>query len=198
MVADQPVGALYMYLYEERPFSELEQLMIDNLVNQAAIAISQIRRLAGIQRDLTRKEEELRHLRRAGLLISSRLQLDETLEAILQMALEVTGARYGIFRLMDREGQHLMTKAIAGEHLARPMVEELPIKEKSVMTWVALNRRPGAGARPARAALGPHLYPAGCRAGDARRAGRALDRRQRAVGRRAEPGKPRGGRLRRG
>ena len=142
VVADQPVGALYMYLYEERPFSELEQLMIDNLVNQAAIAISQIRRLAGIQRDLTRKEEELRHLRRAGLLISSRLQLDETLEAILQMALEVTGARYGIFRLMDRDGQYLVTKAIAGEHLARPMVEELPITEKSVMTWVALNRRP--------------------------------------------------------
>ena len=142
VVAEQPVGALYMYLYDERPFTELEQLMLDNLVNQAAIAISQIRRLAGIQRDLTRKEEELRHLRRAGLLISSRLQLNETLEAILQMALEVTGARYGIFRLMDREGQHLMTKAIAGEHLARPIVEELSIKEKSVMTWVALNRRP--------------------------------------------------------
>ena len=142
VVADQPVGALYMYLYEERPFSELEQLMIDNLVNQAAIAISQIRRLAGIQRDLTRKEEELRHLRRAGLLISSRLQLNETLEAILQMALEVTGARYGIFRLMDREGKHLLTKAIAGDNLARPIVEELAIKEKSVMTWVALNRRP--------------------------------------------------------
>ncbi len=142
VVADQPVGALYVFLYEERAFSELEQLMLDNLVNQAAMAIYQIRRLAEIQRDLSRKEEELRHLRRAGLLISSRLQLKETLDAILRMAMEVTGARYGIFRLMDREGHHLVTKAIAGEHLDRPFVEELELQERTVMTWVALNRRP--------------------------------------------------------
>ena len=40
-------------------------------------------------------------LRRAGLLISSRTGLQDTLDTILQMALEVTGARYGIFRLVD-------------------------------------------------------------------------------------------------
>lgn len=142
VVADQPLGALYVYLYEARHFSRLEQLMLENLVNQAAIAFYQIRRLAAVKRDLTRKEEELRQLRRAGLLISSRLQLKETLEAILQMALEVTGARYGIFRLLDPEGRHLVTRAIAGEQLARPLVEELPLEEKSVMGWVALNRRP--------------------------------------------------------
>jgi signal transduction histidine kinase/putative methionine-R-sulfoxide reductase with GAF domain len=143
IVAEQPVGGLYVYLYEDRLFSQLEQLMLANLVNQAAIAIYQIRRLAGVQRDLARKEEELRHLRRAGLLISSRLRLEETLEAILQMALEVTGARYGIFRLVDAEGKHLITRAVAGDQLDRPRVEELLLsQEKSVMSWVALNRRP--------------------------------------------------------
>ncbi len=143
VVAEQPVGALYVYLYEERSFTQLDQLMLANLVNQAAIAIHQIRRLAGVQRDLARKDEELRHLRRAGLLISSRLRLEETLEAILQMALEVTGARHGIFRLVDPEGKHLITRAVAGDQLARPRVEVLPLlQEKSVMSWVALNRRP--------------------------------------------------------
>lgn len=143
IVVEQPVGALYVYLYEERHFSQLEQLMLENLVNQAAIAIFQMRRLAGVQRDLSRKEEELRHLRRAGLLISSRLKLEETLEVILQMALEVTGARYGIFRLVDVEGQHLITRAIAGDQLAGPRIEVLPLmQERSVMSWVALNRRP--------------------------------------------------------
>ncbi len=143
IVVEQPVGALYVYLYEERHFTQLEQLMLENLVNQAAIAIFQMRRLAGVQRDLARKEEELRHLRRAGLLISSRLKLEETLEVILQMALEVTRARYGIFRLVDAEGQHLITRAIAGEQLAGPRIEVLPLmQERSVMSWVALNRRP--------------------------------------------------------
>jgi GAF domain-containing protein len=143
IVAEQPVGGLYVYLYEDRYYSQLEQLMLANLVNQAAIAIYQIRRLAGVQRDLARKEEELRHLRRAGLLISSRLRIKETLEAILQMALEVTGARYGIFRLVDTEGKQLITRAVAGDQLAGPRIEELPLsQEKSVMSWVAHNRRP--------------------------------------------------------
>ena len=143
IVNEQPVGGLYVYLYEDRKFSQVEQLMLENLVNQAAIAIYQMRRLAGVQRDLARKEEELRHLRRAGLIISSRLKLEDTLEVILQMALEVTEAQYGIFRLVDSDGEHLITRAIAGEHLAGPRVEVLPLmQERSVMSWVALNRRP--------------------------------------------------------
>jgi signal transduction histidine kinase/putative methionine-R-sulfoxide reductase with GAF domain len=142
IVAEQPVGALYVYVYEERPFTQLEQLMLANLVNHAAIALNQIRRMAGAQRDLARKEDELRHLRRAGLLISSRLRLEETLEAILQMALEVTGARFGIFRLLDPDGQNLITRVIAGDQLSRPRIEVLPIHENSVMSWVARHRRP--------------------------------------------------------
>ena len=90
IVAEQAVGVLYIYLFEEREFTHLEQLMLDNFVNQAAMAIYNARRLAGIRRDLARKQEELNRLRRAALLISSRLRLEETLESILQLALEVT------------------------------------------------------------------------------------------------------------
>ncbi|PKN93435.1 MAG: hypothetical protein CVU45_01265, partial [Chloroflexi bacterium HGW-Chloroflexi-7] len=39
IVADIPVGALYVYLQDEREFSQLELLMLDNFVNQAAMAI---------------------------------------------------------------------------------------------------------------------------------------------------------------
>ncbi len=142
VVADQVVGALYVYLHEDRQFSQLELLMLDNFVNQAAMAIYQARRLTSVRRDLARKEDELTRLRRAGLLISSRLRLDETLEAILQMALEVTNAQYGIFRLVDKSGQYLVTRAIAGESLSRPLVETLPITSNSVMGWVAQHRQP--------------------------------------------------------
>ena len=142
VVADQAVGALYVYLHQDRPFSQLELLMLDNFVNQAAIAIYQAHRLASVQRDLARKEDELSRLRRAGLLISSRLRLEETLEAILQMALEVTNAHYGIFRLMDKSGQNLITRAVAGDQLTRPLVEALPMNAPSVMGWVATHRQP--------------------------------------------------------
>ncbi|MDQ2690772.1 MAG: GAF domain-containing protein [Chloroflexota bacterium] len=142
IVADQAVGLLYIYLHEARQFTHLEQLMLDNFVNQAAMAIYHARRLAGVRRDLLRKEEELRQLRRAGLLISSRLRLEETLDSILQLALEVTNARYGIFRLLDKDGEYLVTRAVSGVHLERPLVERLPLDGNSIMAYVARTRQP--------------------------------------------------------
>lgn len=142
IVAEQAVGILYVYLHEERKFTYLEELMLDNFVNQAAMAIYHTRRLSGIRRDLARKEEELSRLRRAGLLISSRLRLEETLKSILQLALEVTNAQYGIFRLLDKSGSFLLTRAIRGDYLGHAMVEKLPLNGNSVMAYVARNRQP--------------------------------------------------------
>jgi GAF domain-containing protein len=93
IMLEQPVGVLYIYLHQAREFSQLELLMLENFVNQAGMTIYQTRQLADVQRDLARKEDELNRLRRAGMLISSRLELEETLETILQMALEVTNAQ---------------------------------------------------------------------------------------------------------
>lgn len=142
VVADCPVGALYVYLQDEREFSQLELLMLDNFVNQAAMAIYHAHHLERMQRNLARKEEEIKRMRRAGLLISSRLRLEETLESILMMALEVTGAQYGIFRLLDKTAQTLNTRAVAGEYTDRPLIESLPLESNSVMAWVARERQP--------------------------------------------------------
>jgi signal transduction histidine kinase len=141
IVARQVVGILYIYLHEEREFTHLEQLMLDNFVNQAAMAIYHARHLAGVRRDLAHKEQELIRLRRAGMLISSRLRLEETLESILKLALEVTNAQYGIFRLLDKSGEYLVTRAVNGIHLERPLVEKLPLNGNSVMAHVARTRQ---------------------------------------------------------
>jgi GAF domain-containing protein len=142
IVAEQAVGALYIYLFEDRKFTYLEQLMLDNFVNQAAMAIYHTRRLAGIRRDLKRREEELNRLRQAGLVISSRLRLEETLESILQLALEVTNAQYGIFRLLDKSGEFLITRAVSGVSLEHPFIEKLPLNGTSIMAYVARRREP--------------------------------------------------------
>lgn len=142
VAAGRPVGVLYLYRDVKQPLRELERLMLENFANQAVTAIDRARQLAEFQRDLERKEDELARLRYAGLLISSRLRLEETLQAILQMALEVTGAHYGVFRLVDQGGQNLVTRAIAGERLGRPATEPLPINATSIMGWVARYARP--------------------------------------------------------
>ncbi|MBK8419862.1 GAF domain-containing protein [Candidatus Villigracilis saccharophilus] len=142
IVAEQTVGILYIYLYEKREFTKIEQLMLDNFVNQAAMAIYHARRLMGVHRDLARKEDELSRLHRAGLIISSRLRLKETLESILQLALEVTNARYGIFRLLDKSGEFLITSAVGGSHMDKPLIDKMPLNGNSVMAHVARTRQP--------------------------------------------------------
>ena len=89
LVAGQPLGVLYIYLHEDRPFTRLELLMLENFVNLAAMAIYQARQSQLARQSLDRKEDELARLRRAGLLISSRLRLQDTLKAILDMAPEL-------------------------------------------------------------------------------------------------------------
>jgi signal transduction histidine kinase len=140
--ADQQLGVLLVSLARSRPLERGELLLLASLANVATTALTQ----AGARRDtlrtLTRKEDELSLLRRAGLLISSRTGLQDTLETILQMALEVTGARYGIFRLVDRSRGALVMAAIAGDNLGRPAVEALPINVTSVMGMVAKTQQP--------------------------------------------------------
>ena len=68
--------------------------------------------------------------------------MEETLESILQLALEVTNAQYGIFRLLDKSGSFLLTRAIRGDYLGHAMVEKLPLNGNSVMAYVARNRQP--------------------------------------------------------
>lgn len=129
------LGVLYVYLYEDRRFTELELLLLENFVNFTAMTLS-------LARQHYRRERELRRLRRAGMVISSRSNLQGTLDAILQVALEITDAVYGIFRLVDRSGTALVYQAFSGDDLSQPAVETLPIDEHSVMGLVALRREP--------------------------------------------------------
>jgi len=159
IVAKNVVGVLYIYLYEDRNLSQLEELMLDNFINQAAMAIYHTQHLAGIKRDLAHKEDELNRLRRAGLLISSRLRLEETLESILELALEISNAQYGIFRLLDKSGEFLVTRAVSSVYLEKPLVEKLPLDGNSIMAHVARTREPLLISDLRQAPWAEHYYP---------------------------------------
>lgn len=142
IVAGQIVGVLYVYLHEMRKFEQLELLMLDNFVNQAAMAIFHARRIVRARRRLAEKEDEVTSLRRAGLLISSRSGLQETLDSILQMAMDVIGAEYGSFRLVSEHASVLELAAIAGDPPSPEAQFDLPIDETSIMGRVAKRRQP--------------------------------------------------------
>jgi signal transduction histidine kinase/putative methionine-R-sulfoxide reductase with GAF domain len=140
VVAHQPVGVLYVILRHAECLTSLEHLISEALASHAAMVIYQARRMSDTQRELARSEEAVDRLWHAGMLISSRLGLDETLEAILQMALDVTGAHHGIFRLVNEASTHLVARAIAGAP-GRPQMGDLGIDGTSIMGWVAAHRQ---------------------------------------------------------
>jgi signal transduction histidine kinase/putative methionine-R-sulfoxide reductase with GAF domain len=142
IVGGEALGVLYIYIQDETPFEEVDLLILGNFANLAATALSLVRQHALAQQEQNRRDRELRRLRRSGMQISSRSSLKGTLDAILQVALEITDAVYGIFRLVDRSGSNLITQAISGVNLGQPAVEALHIDERSVMGTVALRREP--------------------------------------------------------
>jgi DNA-binding NarL/FixJ family response regulator/putative methionine-R-sulfoxide reductase with GAF domain len=139
---DLPLAALYLFLHDDRRLTVAERLLLENYAHLAGMALGQVGRMNGALRDLARREDELSLLRQAGLLISTRAGLDETLATILPLALEITGARYGIFRLLDEAGKNLVTAAVAGESLRSPAIEALPLNATSVMGYAARTRQP--------------------------------------------------------
>ncbi|KAA3647716.1 MAG: GAF domain-containing protein [Chloroflexi bacterium] len=142
IVANEILGTLYMYLHEDRSLTDLELLMLDNFVNQATMTLSLARQLSFAQNEHVRKSEELLQLRRAGMLISARSSLEETLNTILQMALETMNAKYGTFRLVNEASKSLVTRAVAVEGLEHPATEDLAINRQSIMGIAALDHQP--------------------------------------------------------
>lgn len=140
IVADEPVGVLYVCLRHEHRFTPEQLLLLDNFVNLAATAIYHARQLRDTRRNLARKIEELEELRRAERLISSRLRLDDTLHEILRIGLQMTGAEYGSFRLLDKDRGLLVLSAIAGAVDEDLPHDPLPVDTTSIVGWVAIHR----------------------------------------------------------
>ncbi len=142
MVGSQAVGALYIDLRRERHFTENELLLLDTFVHLAAVAIYNTRQFEGVNRALRRKVAELERVQRADRLISSRRNVDETLREILNAALNLTGAEYGSFRLLDKNAGLLRLRALVGGDPDGQRTSLPPDVQSGVVGWVARHRRP--------------------------------------------------------
>ena len=142
MVGSQAVGALYIDLRSERRFTEHELLLLDTFVHLAAVAIYNTRQFEGMNRALRRKVAELERVQRADRLISSRRNVDETFREILNAALNLTGAEYGSFRLLDKNAGLLRLRALVGGDPDGHRTSLPPDVQSGVVGWVARQRRP--------------------------------------------------------
>lgn len=141
LVGEQPVGALYIDLRANRRFHEDELRLLDTFVPLSAVAIYNTRQFEGINRQLQQRVDELERLQNAGRLITSRPSLDATLNEILNSALDLIGAEFGSFRLLDKNSNQL-TLAASKPQVSAESGRVFPISETdSVTGWVAFHRR---------------------------------------------------------
>jgi len=141
LVGEQPVGALYIDLRVNRRFHEDELRLLDTFVPLSAVAIYNTRQFEGINRQLQQRVDELERLQNAGRLITSRPSLDATLNEILNSALDLIGAEFGSFRLLNkRSGQ--LALAASDPPISAEAGREFPVSETDSITgWVAFHRR---------------------------------------------------------
>lgn len=140
-VNDQPVGVFYIYRQDALPFNEVERLIFDNFTHLAAATIHRSRQASRLSTTLTRKVREMEKLKWASQVINSRTNLDETLQEILNIGLDLTAAQYGSLELYDPKNTHLVTRALAGSEAPLSTLPPLPLDHRSVVGWVALNKR---------------------------------------------------------
>lgn len=141
VVGNEIVGLLYVYRCDDRRFTELELLFLDNFVNLAAMAIHYGRKVGGMTQVLARKINEQEKLARASRLISSRTNLEETLQEILSIGLDLTAAQYGSFELYDKKTGQLTIKALAGYNTETAAGPPLPVDEQSIVGRAASRRQ---------------------------------------------------------
>lgn len=139
---DELIGMLVVDLHNHLPMTNEQKSILIILSQLISAEMRTNKNQKTLQADLERKSEELVQLRKAGLVISSRLELKETLDSILRMAMEVTCARYGIFRLTDHSGKNLITTTFAGESLSNPITKTLEVGGNTITGWVAEHRTP--------------------------------------------------------
>ena len=190
MVGGQAVGALYIDLRTARQFTEHELLLLDTFVHLAAVAIYNTRQFEGMNRALRRKVAELERVQRADRLISSRRNVDETFREILNAALNLTGAEYGSFRLLDKNAGLLRLRALVGGDPDGQRTSLPPDVQSGVVGWVARQRQPARIDDLPAAALGRDISPPDRPAPDALGAGRAAAGLGRRAGGRAQRRKP--------
>jgi signal transduction histidine kinase/putative methionine-R-sulfoxide reductase with GAF domain len=135
-------GIIIINLCENNKISQSDLLLLEIWIDQASLVLRHANAIEKYHENIKQKENEVKKLQDATSLLFSRLGLEDTLNAILTMALELTGAHYGIFRLIDEGKNKLVTSSFVGVDMQRPKIEELPIDEHSVMGKVAITKKP--------------------------------------------------------
>jgi signal transduction histidine kinase len=108
-----PIGAILIRRTEVRPFSDKQIELVKTFADQAVIAIENVRLFQELQArtgELARSVEELKALGEVGRAVSSTLNLEMVLTAIVTRAVQLSGADGGSVYEFDEANQEFRLK----------------------------------------------------------------------------------------
>ncbi len=118
-------GTIAIWNREERQYTEAEITMLSTLASQ----ILGIIKNAQLYGQLKRKLEEQTRIYKVGKALSSTLNLDELLDLIARTSVELTNARGGVLRLLNKEQTVLEIKSLYGDVITKTEVTGRKIGE---------------------------------------------------------------------
>jgi GAF domain-containing protein len=141
-IKDRVVGTLVIMDKQggERDFDQSDLDLLQAFANQAATAIENARLFDAEQR----RAEQLRGVTQVGRRISSVLDLDELLQAVVHLIKEMFGYYNVNIFLRDRETEALLLKAGVGGYVddVPPLGSGVASDREGIVGWIAANGEP--------------------------------------------------------
>jgi two-component system, NtrC family, sensor kinase len=132
---DEIVGVINVYRQEVRPFAEKQIALLENFAAQAVIAIENARLLSELRQrtdDLTNSlEQQTATADVLKIISSSPGQLEPVFNAMLENAVRVCGAKFGMLNLFEGDGfrtvaMHAVPRAFAEKRNREPFFRVAP------------------------------------------------------------------------
>ncbi len=135
IVGTEVVGTLFANYRTSQSFSLGQRKLIELFAHQAAIAIWNARLFTSMQKRLGERLNDIGVFQQIYEKMYSADQ-EELMSLIAEKAAQLTGAKYGVLWLADKDRTQLTCVGVAGDNRPASMLPKLSLDRKSINGWV--------------------------------------------------------------
>jgi GAF domain-containing protein len=141
MAGEEILGVLFVNYRSYQAFQEQQKRLVELFASQAAIAIWNARLYVQMQKRLDERLNDISAFQQIYEKIYSADQ-EELMSLIAKKAAQLTGAKYGVLWLADKDRTQLTCVGLAGDKRPASVLPKLSLDKKSINGWVMYTGKP--------------------------------------------------------